>query len=54
VELHFRHHPSRRFPSGRLVEKAFVPDHWLVARSSRRPRQQFRNVPLQAIVGWKY
>jgi hypothetical protein len=27
--LDFRHHPTRRLPSGRLVEKAFVPDHWL-------------------------
>jgi len=27
--LDFRHHPTRRLPSGRLVEKAFVPDYWL-------------------------
>ncbi len=25
AELHLRHHPSRRFPTDRLVEKAFVP-----------------------------
>src|SRR5713226_3420161 len=51
VELHLRHHPPRRLTTGRLVEKALVPDHWLVARSPHAPRQQFRNVPLQALVG---
>jgi hypothetical protein len=30
VELHFRHHPPRRLPTGRLVQKALVPDHGLV------------------------
>src|SRR5712692_2834471 len=51
VELHLRHHPPRRLPTGRLVEKALVPDHWLVARSSHGPCQQLRNVPLQALIG---
>jgi len=54
VELHLRYYPPRRFPTGRLLEKAFVPDHWFVARPSHWPRQQFRNVPLQAIVGWNF
>src|ERR1700686_4255313 len=43
VELHLRYHPSRPLPTGRLVEKALVPDHWLVARPSlgtrSKPRQ---------------
>src|SRR6266849_4271274 len=51
VELLLRHHPPRPLPTGRLVEKALVPDHWLVARSPHAPRQQLRNVPLQALVG---
>src|SRR4029077_14320285 len=50
VELHLRHHPSRRFPTSRLVEKALVPDHALVAWSPHGSRQQLRNVPLQAFV----
>src|ERR1700693_5492495 len=52
VELHLRYYPPRRFPTGRLIEKALVPDHWLVARPPHGPHQQLRNVPLQAIVGW--
>src|SRR5450432_1408739 len=52
VELQLRHYSPRHLPTGRLVEKALVPDHWLVARSSRGSRQQLRNVPLQVLVGW--
>src|ERR1700680_2758363 len=40
VELHLRHYSPRHLPTGRLVEKALVPDHWLVARSSHGSRQQ--------------
>src|SRR5271167_3707610 len=47
VELHFRHHTPRRLPTCRLIQKASVPDHRLVARSSYGPRQQLRDVPLQ-------
>src|ERR1017187_4271806 len=50
VELHLRHHPPRRLPTRCLVEKTLVPDHRLMARPSHRPRQQLRNVPLQALV----
>src|SRR5580704_10290058 len=52
VELHLRHYSSCCLPTGCLVEKALVPDHWFVARPSHGPRQQLRNVSLQAIVGW--
>jgi hypothetical protein len=52
VELHLRHYSSCYLPTGCLVEKALVPDHWFVARPSHGPRQQLRNVPLQAIVGF--
>src|SRR6266568_3646674 len=52
VELHLHHNSSCGLPTGRLVEKTLVPDHWLVARPPHGPRQQLRNVPLQAIVGW--
>src|ERR1035437_7865035 len=52
VELHLRHYSSCGLPTSRLVEKALVPDHWLVARPAHGPRQQLRNVSLQAIVGW--
>src|ERR1035437_9607913 len=51
MKLHFRHHTPRRLPTGRLIEKALVPDHRLVTRSSHWPRQQLRDVALQAIVG---
>src|ERR1700681_1752705 len=51
VELHLRHYSSCCLPTGRLVEKALVPDHWLVARPSHWPRQQLRNIPLQVLVG---
>src|SRR5882762_2245886 len=51
VELHLRYYSPRHLPTGRLVEKALVPDHGLVARSSHRARQQLRNVPLQVLVG---
>src|ERR1039457_3950788 len=51
VELHFRHYPTCCLPTGRLIQKALVPDHGLVARSSYGPRQQLRNVALQAIIG---
>src|SRR2546426_4974814 len=52
VELHLRYYSPRHLPTGRLVEKALVPDHWLVARSADGTRQQLRNVPLQVLVGW--
>src|ERR1035437_3832195 len=32
VELHFRHYPTCCLPTGRLIQKALVPDHGLVAR----------------------
>src|ERR1019366_9487378 len=51
VELDFRHHTPRRLPARGLVEEALVPDHRLVARSSYGPRQQLRDVALQAVVG---
>ena len=50
VELHLRHHPPRRFPTGRLVEKALVPDHGFMIGPSYRSRQQLRDIPLQAVV----
>src|ERR1022692_1776945 len=53
VELHFRHHTPRRLPARGLVEKALVPDHGLVARSSYGPRQQLRDVSLQTVVSWQ-
>src|ERR1039457_4523984 len=51
VELHFRHYPTCCLPTGRLIQKALIPDHGLVARSSYGPRQQLRNVALQAVIG---
>src|ERR1035437_9940122 len=51
MELHLRHHTPRRLPTGRLIQKALVPDHGLVARSSYGPRQQLRDVALQAVIG---
>src|SRR5450759_442583 len=51
MELYFRHHTPRRIPARGLVEEAFVPDHRLVAWSSHWPRQQLRDVALQAVVG---
>jgi hypothetical protein len=39
VKLHSRHHAPRRLPTCRLIQKAHVPDHGLVARSSYGPRQ---------------
>src|ERR1039458_5354718 len=50
MELYFRHHPTCCLPARGLVEKAFVPDHGLVARSSYGPRQELRDVELQAVV----
>ena len=49
--LHLRHHPPRCLPTRCLVKEALVPDHWLVTRSSHWPRQQLRDVPLQAVIG---
>src|SRR5664280_248720 len=51
MELHLRHYPTCCLPTSGLVEKALVPDHRLVARSSYGPRQQLRDVALQAVVG---
>src|ERR1039458_5103256 len=53
MELDLRHHPPCRLPAGRLVEKAFEPDHWFVARPSYWPGQQLRNVPLQIVIRGK-
>jgi hypothetical protein len=39
VELHLRHYSSCCLPTGRLVEKVLVPDHWFVARPSHGTRQ---------------
>jgi len=50
VKLHFRHDPSCGLPSCCLVEEALVPDHRLVAGSSHWPRQQLRDVSLQAVI----
>jgi hypothetical protein len=47
MELYFRHHPSCCLPARGLVEKTFVPDHGLVARSSYGTRQQLRDVALR-------
>src|SRR5450759_2435438 len=51
MELHLRHYATRRLPTRGLVEKTLVPDHRLVARSSYGPRQQLRDVALQAVIG---
>src|ERR1035437_7145241 len=51
VELHLRHHPPRRLPTRRLIEKALVPDHGFMTGPSYRPRQQLVDVPLQIAVG---
>src|SRR5664280_3200162 len=50
MELYFRHHPTCCLPARGLVEKAFVPDHGLVARSSYGPRQQLRDVYKRQVV----
>src|SRR5208282_2553282 len=50
VKLYFRHYPPRRLPTGGLIEKALVPHHGFVARSSYGPRQQLRDVALQAVI----
>jgi hypothetical protein len=50
MELDLRHHPPGHRPTRRLIEKAFVPHHRLVARPSHRPGQQLRNLPLQIVV----
>src|SRR5271157_2182039 len=34
VELHLRHHPTRRFPASGPMEKALVPDHRFLRASS--------------------
>src|ERR1019366_4349724 len=49
--LHLRHYSSCGLPTRRLVEEALVPDQRFVARSSHWPRQQLRDVALQAVVG---
>jgi hypothetical protein len=51
VELHPRHYSPCGLPTGRLVEKALVPDHWFMTGAAHRTLQQFRNVPLQTLVG---
>src|ERR1700680_1065564 len=51
VELHLRHYSPRRFPTGRLVQKALVPDHWFMTGAAQGTLQQFRKVPLQILVG---
>src|SRR5258708_17892617 len=51
VELHLRYYSPRHLPTGRLVEKAFVPNHWLLTGAAQGTLQQFRNVPLQVLVG---
>ena len=51
VELDLGHHPPRFGPTRRLIEETLVPDHRLVAWSSHWPRQQLRDIPLQAVVG---
>jgi hypothetical protein len=50
MKLHLRHHSSCCFPTGRSVEKTFIPDHRLVARPPHRPRQQLVDVPLQVLI----
>jgi hypothetical protein len=40
-ELHLRHHPPRHLPTGRLVEKALVPDHWFMTGAAQGTLQQF-------------
>src|SRR5450759_2288290 len=51
MKLHLRHYPTCRLPTSGLVEEALVPHHRLVARSSYGPRQQLRDVALQAVIG---
>jgi hypothetical protein len=53
MELDLRHHPPSHSPTRRLIKKTLVPHHRLVAWPSHGPRQQFRNVPLQIVVGRK-
>src|SRR5258708_14401184 len=51
MKLHLGYHTPRRLPTGGLVEKALVPDHWLVAWASHWTGQQICDVPLQALIG---
>src|SRR5664279_4378970 len=51
MELHLRHHTSRRLPARGLIEEALVPHQGIVARSSYGPRQELRDVALQAVIG---
>src|ERR1700674_1219995 len=51
VELHLRHYSPRRFPTGRFVQEALVPDHWFMTGAAQGTLQQFCNVPLQILVG---
>jgi hypothetical protein len=52
VMLHLRPHSAGGLPARGLVEESLVLDQGLLTRSSHRARQQFGNVPLQALVGW--
>src|SRR6266851_3289600 len=53
MKLYFRDHPSRRLPTGRLIEKAFVPHDGFVTGPSYRARQYFLDVSQQAAVRGK-
>src|ERR1700674_921552 len=41
VELHLRYYSPRHLPTGRLVEKALVPDHWLAQQNHSVKRSSF-------------
>jgi hypothetical protein len=48
--FNLRHHPPRRIPACRLVEKAFVPHDGFVTGTPNRARQQFRHIPFQVLI----
>src|ERR1700730_9820515 len=50
MELHLRHHPSCRLPTGCLIEKALVPHDGFVTGPPHRARQQFLDVAHHAVV----
>jgi len=49
--LHIRDHPPGHLPARILIYEPHVPDQGLLARPSRRTRQQFGKVPLLALLG---
>src|ERR1035437_9754902 len=49
--FYLRNYPSGCLPTLGLVQKALVLDQRFLAGPAYRARQQFRNVPLQVVVG---